>query len=343
MRNTQKTYTEQNFPFHRNNTDAKTDAKTLFENICTAKCVEVKANEKITEMVLCKDAYKLGDQLIYFYTEHALIQSRIRGKKSPLEQWLCRNHQKNNKNLPFPAKNEMAKVRDEIWRNGEPSVFSAFLSKAVFDWFKPETVFDPCAGWGARAIGALAAKSVKCYVATDINEKLFETDPPGFGYANLKTELDGTDKLAFFNCSILDFDSSKRPTVTRAKIPAMYDMIFTSPPFYDYEIYNNKHAFKNGKYVQHKTEKDEEFKDTNAVYSTYEEWQKKFYLPFCEKLHTLIKPGGIVVLHVGSTWISPKLPEVTRAMMEYAGFIYDYEFHFSSSKKVPVLVFRTKK
>ena len=369
-------YTEENFPFHRNITDL--DSKTLFENICAEPDlgvrperaqvevlrtssperaqVEVKANDqRLVSMTLSKSAYDLGDKLIYFYTEHALIHSRIRGKRSPLENWLGRNRNK----MPLPF--DMVKARDDIWKRGEPSVFSAFLAKAVFDWFKPETVFDPCAGWGARAIGALAAKSVKCYVATDINEKLFETLPVGFGYQNLKRELDREDKLAFFNCSILDFDPTKsKPTVPNesGKIPEQYDMIFTSPPFYDFEIYNPKHAFVNGNIVEEQDRGERklgtlsnsnelgdntgQFKDANAVYPTYEDWQKKFYTPFCEKLYGLLKSDGVAILHVGSTWISPKLPEVTKAIMELTGFVFDYEFYFESSKKVPVLVFRKK-
>lgn len=341
-----KNHTEENFPFHRNEPDA--DAKSLFENICGKPCVEVKQNNgQLFSLILCKEAYELGDKLIYFYTEHALIHSRIRGKRSPLEHWLGRNRH----GTPRPS--DTVKARNDIWQRGEPSVFSAFSAKAVFDWFKPETVFDPCAGWGARAIGALAAKSVKCYVATDINEKLFETQLEGFGYSNLKKELDREDKLAFFNCSILDFDTAKsKPVVPNlsGKIPEQYDMIFTSPPFYDYEIYNSKHAFvKSGddsSLAQSGSSEVKEsgrpFKDDNAVYPTYDAWQKKFYLPFCEKLYGLLKPGGVTVLHVGSTWISPKLPEVTRALMESVGFVFDYEFYFESSKKVPVLVFHKK-
>ncbi len=326
-----QSYTEANFPFHKFD---GSDAKVLFDNICNKPCVSVETDpqnhKQLRTLKLCRDAYESGDKLIYFYTEHALIHATIKGKKTPLHHWLRRN----NSSMPFPkSKSQLREARDAIWRLGEPSVFSAFWSKVIFDHFKPRTVFDPCAGWGARAIGALASKHVERYVASDINDRLFEEKPDGFGYPALKKDLDLNDKLIFFNCSILDLEVEKtKPKVPprQGNIPKEYDLIFTSPPFYEYEIYNTKYSYKD--------ERDE----SELIYPTYEDWQVKFYLPFCKKLRSLIKPNGVVALHVGSTWISPGLPEVTQTIMQEAGFIFDYQFIFDSTKQIPVLIFKPK-
>ena len=54
-----------------------------------------------------------------------------------------------------------------------------------------------------------------------------------------------------------------------------YDMVFTSPPYYNKEIYGG-----------------------NIVYETKEEWDKKFYIPLFKKTWDNLKVGGFYCLNV---------------------------------------------
>ena len=264
------------FPF----TKLELSPNEYLENLRTKDCVKIKNDQ----LILSKNAYRLGDVLPYLYVEEALIHSHIFNKSTPLE---------NSKKVP---KNEV-RPREWIWKQGEPSIFSCFLSKTIYDMFSPESVFDPCSGWGSRGIGALVSKTVKRYVGVDRNPRLKSS------YERLKEELDPKDILEYHICSSLDFETKER-----------FDLVFTSPPFFDYEIYDE----------------DDKYKD-------HDDWFDNFYVPLLNKCVELAKK--YVILHVGNTFRSPRLVQLTKKIMKSLGCVLDRQLFFSSTRDVPVLIF----
>jgi tRNA1(Val) A37 N6-methylase TrmN6 len=117
------------------------------------------------------------------------------------------------------------------------------------------------AGWGGRLVGACAL-NVPRYIGIDNNESLKEPYERMMEFLKPRTKTN----MEFMIADALDVDYS---TYT-------YDMVFTSPPYYDLEIYGG----------------------TNNRYTTKENWDTYFYKPLFEKTFRHLQPNGHYCLNV---------------------------------------------
>ena len=107
--------------------------------------------------------------------------------------------------------------------SGQIRAYTAFdnsLMKRFIEKYKPQSIFDPCSGWGERLLTA-ASYNIP-YRGQDINKKLKEP------YQKL------IDSYKLTNQSVTIVDSSK--TKNEA------DCLFTCPPYFDTEIYTKNGA-----------------------------------------------------------------------------------------------------
>lgn len=136
-------------------------------------------------------------------------------------------------------------------------VFKPSIALSIYKEFSPNRVLDCCSGWGSRA---LAAHIYGCaYVGVDINKELaisYERINKLFG---LKNNLIIMDSLKF-NYSELN-----------------YDMVFTSPPYYNIERYEH-----------------------NPLYKTKDDWDRDFYIPLFTKVFEHLQLGGHMILNINN-------------------------------------------
>ena len=90
--------------------------------------------------------------------------------------------------------------------------------------YKINNVLDPFAGWGCRAVGC-AVLGLNSYTGIDINIDLRE--PYQNMISTLQTLSNTKMDIMFSNCLDIDYTTIK------------YDCVFTSPPYYNTEIYNH--------------------------------------------------------------------------------------------------------
>lgn len=171
---------------------------------------------------------------------------------------------------------------EEIWRQQRAfgykiaTTFMPGYAKALYEHFGAREVLDPCAGWGDRMVGAASTSSpqVTRYVAFDPNAPLRP------GYAEL---------LSLFGNSITEFSADKMKFSNGFEIHSMpfeagaphlesdsFDLVFTSPPFFEYEMYNPSNP-------------------------QYRDWLTDFYTPLMQQSCRCVRPGGHVVIHIGDT------------------------------------------
>ena len=102
------------------------------------------------------------------------------------------------------------------------SNFPLMISIQVLRYFKPKTWLDPSAGWGDRLVSAIAYGCQ--YTATDPNECMHK-----YYQQIIDTLGDGdTKKYQVIESGFEDFKSRRR-----------FDLVFTSPPFFDLEEYSD--------------------------------------------------------------------------------------------------------
>lgn len=165
------------------------------------------------------------------------------------------------KNKPYLTEIKIGKQVFNLYC-GSISIFRPINAAKIYSQFKPTCVLDFTMGWGGRLVGAVLLNVPK-YIGMDLNTKLIEP------YEKMVTQLkkDGSIKteieLHFKNA--LDHDY----------IHMDYDMVFTSPPFYNKETYGLK-----------------------ELYKTKEEWDEQFYKPIFKKTWEHLKPGGFYCLNV---------------------------------------------
>ena len=145
------------------------------------------------------------------------------------------------------------------------TIFRPVMAMEVYCRFPCRiAVLDPTMGWGGRLVGACALDLPK-YIGVDANPNL---DPLykkmcAFLQPRSKTNI----QLFFQDALTVDYSKMK------------YDVVFTSPPYYNIEIYR-------------KEKKDIE------VQKTKEEWNETFYKPLFERTWAAMQSPGYYILNV---------------------------------------------
>ena len=143
---------------------------------------------------------------------------------------------------------------------GSIGLFKPLTAMEVYTRFKPRSVLDPCMGWGGRLVGACAL-DVPNYIGIDLNQDLKE---PYLKMTKLLKQLGAKTKTKLMFKDALKVDYSKLD----------YDMVLTSPPYYNVEIYEGGES------------------------KTEEEWEQEFYIPLFSKTYKHLKKGGHYALNV---------------------------------------------
>lgn len=130
----------------------------------------------------------------------------------------------------------------------------------IYAKYKPKCILDFCAGWGGAAVGA-SALNIEKYIGIEINTSLKEPYDRLVEYlknkSNTKVELYFTDSLK------IDYEKLD------------YDFVFTSPPYYFIQKYENNIEYKD------KLEMDE-----------------KFYKPIFTKVYNGLQKNGYFIINV---------------------------------------------
>lgn len=107
----------------------------------------------------------------------------------------------------------------QLWY-GTVNQFKPSVAKYIYDRYSPKSVIDFSAGWGGRCLGAIHKKIP--YVGIDTNTDLKVC------YEELKENNPDADfKIHYQPAETFDFSTVN------------YDMIFTSPPYFTLEKYQN--------------------------------------------------------------------------------------------------------
>jgi len=138
-----------------------------------------------------------------------------------------------------------------------PTNFRPCFAKALVEAYCPEggIVLDPCAGYGGRAVGTLAASRV--YVGVDPHPQA----KPSY------------DRVREFLAGSLTFHNEPFETVDLGSLQA--DLVMTSPPYFSVERYSTDSA------------------QSWVRYKTWEAWREGFLHAFVQKAWDHLRVGGV--------------------------------------------------
>jgi hypothetical protein len=166
-------------------------------------------------------------------------------------------------------------VSEYLYKNTKQCTnFNTTVIISILKMFKPTRYLDPCSGWGDRLIGAIAygceytgIDPSNCMnpIYNDIIKKLV----PNKQRERYKVIKSG------FETAVIESN--------------FYDLVFTSPPFFDFEIYENNK------------------KQSNQKFNTLKQWLHGFLFPLAKKSQNALKTNGYFGLYISDyTGISYK-------------------------------------
>lgn len=122
------------------------------------------------------------------------------------------------------------------------TMYRPHLTKMICDFYKVNTLLDPCCGWGGRMLGTVASGAH--YIGFEPNTETYKN------LIELAEFLKITDKVTIFNTG-----------AENSKFDFEYDLVLTSPPYFNLEIYS------------------EEKTQSENQYSNYKDWFDKWLTP----------------------------------------------------------------
>ena len=115
-------------------------------------------------------------------------------------------------------------LRESIYKRGECANFKLTLALSVYRYFNAKRILDSSSGYSDRLIAAIAyADHLDYYHGFDPSECMKD-------YYQKTIDILANDKSKF-NVESIPFEN--------AKLKKTYNLIFTSPPFFALEVYNN--------------------------------------------------------------------------------------------------------
>jgi 16S rRNA G966 N2-methylase RsmD len=177
------------------------------------------------------------------------------------------------------------------------TMFRPQLAKMIVEHYDAKIVLDPCAGWGGRMLGTVSAGA-----------KYIAFEPNIITWMNLKylsEVLNIEDKVTLICDDALNMEEYDIPKV---------DMIITSPPYFDLEIYSH----------------DETQSITNCY--NYDNWSERFLKSIIDKSLSYLKDGGVSCWNVASVGKN----DMHHDVMQYhkmQNYIRTNQFSIISSKR----------
>ena len=154
------------------------------------------------------------------------------------------------------------------------SQFKPNVAKAMYDYFKVKNVLDFSMGWGDRLAGFYSSMNTELYVGLD---------PRKENHPIYKEQVEFYDKhLTFFeNKKKTKFHCEPAEDFNFKEYENTFDMIFTSPPYFNIERYGN---------------------DDNQSWVRYgkniDDWNKQFLHKSIDNMWSTLKSGGKLCINI---------------------------------------------
>jgi hypothetical protein len=214
---------------------------------------------------------RIGNNVVDYFTYYQRLHTK--GKYnvhffSFLENWDFFKQKKYIQNLLLFYKKKNKKnqylVYKEIFNLSicTINIIKPLVYMDIFIKYQPHSILDFCAGWGGAMIAAASCSPSPTYLGIEINTELKEPYEQIISYLKKKTP-NANVNILFKDALLIDYST------------IYYDFVFTSPPYYFIQKYEN-----------------------NIVYSSKKEMNEFFYQPLFTKTFDGLQMGGIYAINV---------------------------------------------
>ena len=242
-----------------------------------------------TSIITRDEDYERGDKLTDYFQEQERVKARRSDEReSPYEYWTSGEHITQIFNLAIQKESKIDphSLREALYELvKEATQFKPTLAISVLRFFDAKRVLDFSAGWGDRLLAAIAV-GVEKYVGVDPNTALeYGHDAIISTFApkeQVKTNtIEERYSVIYSPFQTVDLPSNQT-----------YNLVFTSPPFFDFEIYTSLP----GQSVQQ--------------HPTLDDWLVGFLFLSLQKAWNFLEVSGHLVIHISDVYKT----RVTEAM-----------------------------
>jgi hypothetical protein len=236
-------------------------------------------NQKYISIITKKDDYETIDKLVDYFNEKPRMSSCRRDKiDSPINIWTKKPHilepwiQQQKK---YKKEITCIGLREQLWKMGyECNAFKATLALSIYKIFKPKRILDFSSGWGDRLLAAMAYKAER-YLGYDPNPQLQN------GYQEM-IQMFSDNANNNYEIITEPFERSEKRNET-------FDLIFTSPPYFDFETYVSS---------------DKIISITQSImnYPKLNDWIIHFLFTSLYKCWDYLIIGGNMVIHISDVY-----------------------------------------
>ena len=163
------------------------------------------------------------------------------------------------------------------------SQFPPAVAKEIYDLFEAKHIYDFSMGWGDRLAG-FHASGAETYYGTDPNVAVYKN------YKEQDKLYDTKKKTVFKNSPAEDIDISKEK----------FDMIFTSPPYFNVEQYST-----------------DETQSWKRYGTDIELWLKNFLFATIDKCWNSLEDGGTMIINISDIFQNKKPMKICDPMNDY--------------------------
>lgn len=277
-------------------------------------------------LVTMKEDYNTIDVITNLFTEEERMKAKVyKGKAeaiSPLEFWMTQKSKIID--LIYNEKQPLNSytLREALFKLApEATLFKTTVAKSIYDIFKPKRILDMSAGWGDRLIAAIAYGA-----SSGVNVRYTGFDPNSSLDKRYKDIIHKLLPREYqhhnFNVIIEPFETADLTDILNV------DLFFSSPPYFDFEIYTN--------------EKTQSINN----YKTYNDWLVRFLFRSIKNAFSVIIKDGYFVMHITDTGNMRNVCELIKLYIEehldgsYIGCIFTQA---PGKRRHPMWVFKNTK
>ena len=249
-------------------------------------------NQKYISIITKKEDYIKIDKLVDYFNEKPRMNSCRRDKPcSPIDVWTKRQdilkpwiqtQIKHHKEITILG------LREQLWKMGlECNAFKASLAISIYSIFKAKRILDFSSGWGDRLLAAMAYNADR-YLGYDPNPNLQN------GYHEMihmfsQTKCTDCGCLQKTEGQEKKYEIITEPFEISEFKEETFDLVFTSPPYFDFETYIRS---------------DNILSITQSImnYPKFNDWMVHFLFHSLYKCWYYLIPNGNMVIHLSDVY-----------------------------------------
>jgi len=237
---------------------------------------ELKTNKfknRYMSFIQQENDYNNIDRLTDLMTEYARVDAKRHDKEqTPIEYFNTHKAELVTECIDKTGTVDSFQIREILWgKKYEATNFKITCATAVYIYYNARRILDISAGWGDRLIAAIGHHAER-YLAYDPNKKLVQ------GHNEI---LDTFAK--HMKSGTTNFEIRYEPFESANLGSELFDLIFTSPPYFNLEIYDTN---------------DKEASQSISRYQGLEQWITGFLFRSLLNAWNHLQIGGNMVIHI---------------------------------------------